>query len=132
MNRKIIADTYAKGYDINEKIEALITIGGDGTILDVITESIACMLHCLATPLLFITQAQASTLSHEVPFFWQSMNYLFIIVSLAAITRSVQNSTNTYVKILLISAWSLLSFFIINESFEKSADDIEKFGAKNV
>jgi len=46
------------------------------------------------------------------------MNYLFIIVSLAAITRSVQNSTNTYVKILLISAWSLLSFFIINESFE--------------
>ena len=41
--------------------------------------SVACMLHCLTTPLLFITQAQASTLSHEVPFLWQSMNYLFII-----------------------------------------------------
>ncbi|MDG1791807.1 MAG: MerC domain-containing protein [Flavobacteriaceae bacterium] len=80
--------------------------------------SVACMLHCLTTPLLFITQAQASTLSHEVPFLWQSMNYLFIIVSLAAITRSVRNSTNSYVKIFLISAWSLFSFFIINESFE--------------
>jgi hypothetical protein len=80
--------------------------------------TVTCMLHCLATPLLFITQAQASTISQEVPFFWQSLNYLFIIISLAAITRSIQNSTNLYVKIFLISAWSILSFFIINESFE--------------
>ena len=80
--------------------------------------SVTCMLHCFATPLLFITQAQNSTLIHEVPFFWQSMNYLFILISLAAITRSIQNSTSSYVKILLISSWSLFSFFIINESFE--------------
>ena len=68
--------------------------------------TVTCMLHCLATPLLFITQAQASTISQEVPFFWQSLNYLFIIISLAAITRSIQNSTNLYVKIVFISAWS--------------------------
>ncbi len=38
LNREIIAETFANGYDISENIEALITIGGDGTILDVITE----------------------------------------------------------------------------------------------
>ena len=69
-----------------------------------VMSSVACMLHCFATPLLFITQAQNSTLIHEVPFFWQSMNYLFIVISLAAITRSIQNSTSSYVKILLISS----------------------------
>ena len=80
--------------------------------------SFACMLHCFATPLLFLSQAEASTISHEIPFFWQSINYLFLIISLAAIFRSVQNSNNLYVKIFLITAWVFLSFFIINEGFE--------------
>ena len=39
--------------------------------------SVTCMLHCFATPLLFITQAQNSTLIHEVPFFL-AINELFV------------------------------------------------------
>jgi hypothetical protein len=85
--------------------------------LGVVT-SVACMAHCLATPLLFVTQAQASTITLEVPFFWIFINYLFLFVSLGAISRSVQNSSNSYVKLFLISAWALLSFFILNENFE--------------
>lgn len=80
--------------------------------------NVACMLHCLATPFLFISQSEFSTLSHEIPFFWQSINYLLLIISFAAIFRSVQNSTNLYIKIFLITAWFFLSFFIINEGLE--------------
>ena len=83
-----------------------------------ILTNVACMLHCLATPLLFVTQAQVSTLTLEVPFFWIFINYLFLFVSLAAISRSVQNSSNSYVKIFLISTWIFLGFFILNENFE--------------
>jgi len=38
LNRKIEAQRYEKRADVEEKIEALITIGGDGTILDVVSE----------------------------------------------------------------------------------------------
>ncbi|MFT7611896.1 MAG: NAD+ kinase [Parvicellaceae bacterium] len=38
LNRKIKAQRYEKRSDVKEKIEALITIGGDGTILDVVSE----------------------------------------------------------------------------------------------
>ena len=62
--------------------------------------------------------SEFSTLSHEIPFFWQSINYLLLIISFAAIFRSVQNSTNLYIKIFLITAWFFLSFFIINEGLE--------------
>jgi len=80
--------------------------------------STACILHCLATPLLFITQAQTSTITLEVPLTWKFINYLLLTISLAAVLRSVKNSSSSYVKFFLIFSWSFLAFFIINESFE--------------
>ena len=77
-----------------------------------------CMLHCFATPFLFITQAHSSTLAHDIPFYWQLMNYLFILISLVAVSASIKNSTKLFVKILLFSFWFLLSFLIINEGLE--------------
>ena len=40
-----------------------------------------CMLHCFATPFLFLTQAQVSTVGHEIPLLWQAVNYIFILIS---------------------------------------------------
>lgn len=80
--------------------------------------SVACMLHCFATPLLFLSQAQTSSITHEIPFLWQVLNYIFLVVSFFAVYRSIQNSSNTIVKIFLFIAWFSLSFFIINEGLE--------------
>ena len=78
------------------------------------TFSSLCALHCYVTPLIFITQSHISI----VPGWWQSLNYLFLSLSFFAIYRSVQNSSNLFIKILLFAFWGLLAFLLITEEFE--------------
>jgi len=80
--------------------------------------SSVCIIHCAITPLLFLTQAQLLNASFLTPEAWKSLNYLFLAFSALAVYRSFQNSTNFYVKWLLIFSWIALSGFILNELFE--------------
>lgn len=75
-----------------------------------------CMLHCLATPILFLSQA--SLAAHEVPVLWSMLNHIFLIVSFFAVYRSAKNSSNLYVKVFLFIAWVCLAGLILNEEFE--------------
>ena len=78
-----------------------------------------CVIHCFATPFLFLTQAQTSLLEiSTVPLWWQLLNYVFIVVSFFAVNRTVKNSSNQLVKSLLWVSWVLLSTLILNEQFE--------------
>lgn len=78
-----------------------------------VLSNILCMLHCLATPLLFVSQIKA----HSVPFSWQAINILFIIISAFAIYRSINVSNNIFIKIFMPLFWIILSVFIIDEVF---------------
>tara|TARA_B100000686_G_C16444730_1_gene788835 strand:+ start:32 stop:421 length:390 start_codon:yes stop_codon:yes gene_type:complete len=78
------------------------------------TFSLLCILHCYATPFLFITQSYIAT----VPGWWQALNFLFLSISFFAIYRSVQNSTNFTVKSLLFLFWCFLAFLLISEEIE--------------
>lgn len=75
-----------------------------------------CMLHCFATPLIFLSQAAAINISPEITFLWYSLNYMFLLISFIAIYYSVKNSSNFLVKVLLYLFWLLLSALIINEA----------------
>ena len=78
-----------------------------------------CVIHCFATPFLFLTQAQTSLVEPStVPLLWQLLNYVFIVVSFFAVNRTVKNSSNQLVKSLLWVSWVLLSTLILNEQFE--------------
>ena len=78
-----------------------------------------CVIHCFATPFLFLTQAQTSLVElSTVPLWWQLLNYVFIVVSFFAVNRTVKNSSNELVKSLLWVLWVLLSALILNEEFE--------------
>ena len=78
-----------------------------------------CVIHCFATPFLFLTQAQTSLVElSTVPLWWQLLNYVFIVVSFFAVFRTVKNSSNQLVKSLLWVSWVLLSALILNEEFE--------------
>ena len=78
-----------------------------------------CVIHCFATPFLFLTQAQTSLVEPStVPLWWQLLNYVFIVVSFFAVNRTVKNSSNQLVKSLLWVLWVLLSTLILNEQFE--------------
>ena len=83
-----------------------------------ITASSLCMLHCFFTPILFLSQATTLTLTQKIPFLWQSLNFLFLLISFLAVYHTVKNSTKLIVKVLLFSAWFILSTLILNEFFE--------------
>ena len=78
-----------------------------------------CVAHCFATPFLFLTQAQKSLVElSTVPLWWQFLNYVFIVISFFAVSRTVKNSSNQLVKSLLWVSWVFLSALILNEEFE--------------
>ena len=74
-----------------------------------------CFLHCVATPFIFIVQTCSKTCCVETPIWWQLIDYVFLIVSFAAIWYSVKNSHKKWVKIALWLNWILLAAVIIYE-----------------
>ena len=78
------------------------------------TFSMLCVIHCFATPLLFITQSHLLI----VPLWWQGLNYLFLSLSLVAIYHSAKNSSSQLIKVLLFVSWGFLAFLLISEEFE--------------
>jgi hypothetical protein len=81
------------------------------------TSSGLCLLHCLATPFLFLSQPALLSVSQELTFFWYILNYIFLAVSFIAVYYSVKNSSNLFIKVLLYLFWISLSLLILNEEF---------------
>ena len=73
-----------------------------------------CILHCIATPLLFISNAELA--GHGTPIEWQLLNFAFVALSFLAIRSSAKNSSNSTVKVLFHVFWFILFGLILNES----------------
>ena len=78
------------------------------------TISTLCVIHCFATPFLFITQSYMLV----VPGWWQALNYMFLALSFFAVYKTSQNSSNQIVKTLLFIFWGILATLLISEEFE--------------
>ena len=76
---------------------------------------ILCIIHCIITPLLFLTNAELAT--KQTLFALQLIGYVFLIISFFAVYRSALNTTNKTVKVLFFFFWGALLFLILNESF---------------
>ncbi|MBT7574408.1 MAG: MerC domain-containing protein [Flavobacteriaceae bacterium] len=77
--------------------------------------STLCVVHCLLTPLLFVAQSYTATHSHEAPFWWKNLDYLFILISIIAVYESTKKSTNKLIKAGLWISWIMLFLLILNE-----------------
>ena len=75
-----------------------------------------CMVHCLATPLIFVVQASTTRCSEIGPWWWRTIDYLFLIVSIIAIHYSAKATTLHWMPKALYGFWSFLAFLIVNES----------------
>jgi len=78
--------------------------------------SMLCLVHCIATPFIFITQACTASCCAESPIWWQSIDYVFIFISFFAILQSTKTSSNKIIKILLWTMWFLFFTFILNKT----------------
>jgi len=86
-------------------------------ILGVAASSL-CLVHCLATPLLFSLHASQLNHHHAHPFWWGLLDIFFIIVSLVAVYWSAANSSKKWMQYALWISWVLLAAIILNEKME--------------
>ena len=77
-----------------------------------------CFIHCLATPILFLSQASLVSIGNEMLFLWQSLNFFLLTISSIAVYYSIKNSSSLSVNTLLFLTWFILLCLIITEVFE--------------
>ena len=77
-----------------------------------------CLIHCLATPFIFVVQSCAATCCASAPAWWICFDYFFLTISFFAIFKSTKTTQSNFIKYSLWSFWFLLFCLIVNESFE--------------
>ncbi len=76
--------------------------------------STLCLLHCIATPLLFT--AQAGLAAHGPhPWWWGVLDLFFLLISFFAVYWSARNTTRDWMRMALWANWLVLTFLIVNE-----------------
>lgn len=75
--------------------------------------SILCIIHCLATPLLFMASASDLTGTTLTPWWWHLLDFVFITISFVAIRQSIRTSTISWMPLAMYSSWIVLSVLII-------------------
>jgi hypothetical protein len=77
-----------------------------------------CVVHCLATPFLFVFQSYTALEQNSALLWWTNLDFLFITISVLAVYRSTLNSTNKIIKQMLWTSWFVLFVLILNEKIE--------------
>ena len=83
-----------------------------------ILASSLCMIHCLATPLIFVVQACTASCCEAGPWWWRMIDYIFLVVSIAAIYHSAKTTSLKWMPTALYACWGILAFIIINEGVQ--------------
>lgn len=77
-----------------------------------------CLVHCIATPFIFIAQScSVDSCCSSSPFWWSAIDYLFIGITFAAVYQSAKHAHQSWLKYALYSSWVVLTALIINEKF---------------
>ena len=75
-----------------------------------------CVLHCLATPFLFIAQTcSVSDCCNSGPVWWSAIDYLFVGITFFAVYHSSKSTSQDWVKYDLYTTWVMLTFLVLNE-----------------
>ena len=74
-----------------------------------------CLLHCIATPLIFFSVALSNDNKISPPFLWRNLDFLFLAISLFIVYNSAKNTTKSIMKYLLGMSWLMLFLVLTNE-----------------
>ncbi|WP_299534644.1 MerC domain-containing protein [Ulvibacterium sp.] len=76
-----------------------------------------CLLHCLATPFLFVAHANMELHADGHPFWWGFMDVAFLLLSFLAVYWSVKNTSKKWIVYTFWILWGLLALIILNEKW---------------
>lgn len=74
-----------------------------------------CLIHCIATPFLFVAQTCSASCCNDAPLWWSLIDYFFLVVSFFAVKASVKNTSKDWMKYALWISWGLLFLVISSE-----------------
>ncbi len=77
-----------------------------------------CLIHCVATPLLFMAGAGLGLPTEAQPTWWGYLDPIFLVLSLLAAYWSVRSTPQAWIKFLFVALWMLLLLLVVNEKFE--------------
>lgn len=77
-----------------------------------------CLIHCLATPLLFAFKICTVCREYTTSDLWEKLDFVFLLVSFIAIFYSAQQTSKLWMKISFWVSWALLSLCLLNEKME--------------
>ena len=77
--------------------------------------STLCLIHCVATPFLFVAQAEILGHGDAHPVWWGFLDIFFLVISYFAVWWSSQNTTKTWVRYALWISWIVLTMIVLNE-----------------
>ncbi|MCH2224685.1 MAG: MerC domain-containing protein [Crocinitomicaceae bacterium] len=80
-----------------------------------IMASTLCMIHCIATPFIFLAKTCSDACCSASPTWWKSMDVLFLSISLLAVYQTAKNTSKIWVKYAMWLSWGLLMIIIGNE-----------------
>lgn len=77
-----------------------------------------CLIHCVATPILFMAGTGLGLPTEAQPTWWGYLDPIFLVLSLLAVYWSVQSTPQAWMKFLFVALWMLLLLLVLNEKFE--------------
>lgn len=80
--------------------------------------SILCLIHCLATPFIFIAQAGALNCCDTTPIWWKNMDYVFLIISFFSVYWSTRNTNINWIKPVFWMSYLALMIVLLNEKLK--------------
>ena len=80
--------------------------------------SFLCLVHCLATPFVFLIKSSAAVCCSETPTWWQSIDYIFLVVAFFAVVHVTNNHrSKEWMKFSLVVSWLGLLLVTLNSTF---------------
>ena len=80
--------------------------------------SLLCLIHCLATPFVFLVKSSAAVCCSETPTWWQAMDYIFLVVAFFAVVHVTNNHRSKgWTKFSLVVSWLGLLLVTLNSTY---------------
>ena len=80
--------------------------------------SFLCLVHCLATPFVFLVKSSAAVCCSETPTWWQSIDYIFLVVAFFAVVHVTNNHrSKEWMKFSLVISWLGLLLVTLNSTY---------------
>ena len=80
--------------------------------------SFLCLVHCLATPFVFLIKSSAAVCCSETPTWWQAIDYIFLVVAFFAVVHVTNNHrSKEWMKFSLVVSWLGLLLVTLNSTY---------------